>query len=90
MLPICRYGRLKRFPILIPSKEEQKCIVELFRGQHPCPVDDGAVGMVDNHVAVGSVLPAEEHEVDAELFFQLFLQFFLAAAHVPIFFKDAP
>ena len=46
--------------------------------------------MVYNHVAVGCVLPAEEHEVDAELFLQLFLQLFLAAAHVPVFFENAP
>ena len=54
------------------------------------PVDDGTVGVVDNHVAVGRILPAEEHEVDAELLLQLFLQLFLAAAHVPVFFEDAP
>ena len=65
-------------------------VQKLFRGQHPCPVDDGTVGVVDNHVSVGRILPAEEHEVDAELFLQLFLQLFLAAAHVPVFFEDAP
>ena len=65
-------------------------VQKLFRGQHPCPVDDGTVGVVDNHVAVGRILPAEEHEVDAELLLQLFLQLFLAAAHVPVFFEDAP
>ena len=65
-------------------------VQQFFRGQHPRPVDDGAVGVVDNHVAVGNVFPAEENETDAELFFQLFLQLFFAAAHVPVFFEDAP
>ena len=65
-------------------------VQQFFRGQQPRPVYDGAVGVVDNHVAVGSVFPAEEHEADAELFLQLFLQLFLAAANVPVFFEDAP
>ena len=65
-------------------------VQKLFRCQHPCPVDDGAVGMVDNHVSVGRILPAEEHEVDAELFLQLFLQLFLAITYIPVFFEDAP
>ena len=65
-------------------------VQQFLRGQHPRPVDDGAVGVVNNHVAVGNVFPAEEHEADAELFFQLLLQLFLAAAHVSVFFEDAP
>ena len=45
--------------------------------------------MVNNHVAVVGIFPAEEYDIDTELAFQFLLQFFLIGTYVPILFEDA-
>lgn len=47
-------------------------VQQLVNRQYSCAIDDHLVMMVNYHVAIVGIFPAEEHDVDAELGF-LFL-----------------
>lgn len=48
-------------------------------------MNDGLVGMVNQHVAVGFVFLAEEDHIHAEILLHFLLQFFLIGAYIPVF-----
>lgn len=60
-------------------------VEQFFYGKDPCTMNDGLVGMVYQHVAVGLVFLAEEDQIHAEVLLHFLLQFFLVGAYVPVF-----
>ena len=52
-------------------------------------MNDGLVGMVYQHIAVGLVFLAEEDHIHSEVLLYFLLQFFLVGAYIPVFLQVA-
>ena len=62
-------------------------VEQFFYGKDPGTMNDGLVGMVYQHIAVGLVFLAEENHIHAEILLHFLLQFFFVGTYVPVFFQ---
>ena len=60
-------------------------VEQFFYGKDPGTMNDGLVGMVYQHIAVGLVFLAEEDHIHSEVLLYFLLQFFLVGAYIPVF-----